>query len=304
MITRTDMPWGAVARSYATHLAWMTAFAASVVLAYRAGLREISVPLAIPTLLGTALSILLGFSTNAAYARWWEARKLWGAIINDSRSLARQVLGLFDTDAKGPDPAAPTELQRELVHRQIAWCWALNRALRGQDPLPAVRGLVPDAELAALEPRSNRHAALLVTQAERLRDAHRAGHLELFALLSLDETLSRFSNHMGACERIKKTVFPTPFGAYIRLALNLFLVLLPFGLVEHVGWIAVPITVVVVTIFVLLERTARALQDPFEGRSTDTPMDACCRTIEIDLRQQLGETDVPPPLLPVDGVLM
>ena len=281
----------------------MLLFISLFTMAHEYGWIHVHVPIAVPAVLGTALSILLGFRTNSAYDRWWEARKIWGAIVNDSRSFAREVLTLFRRPAVASE-SEMTSLQRELIYRQIAWCYTLSRDLRGQDPAPSLAGLLPPPEIEALATQANPHAAILHTQGQRLQHARAEGYVDDMLYLPLEGTLTRFSDHMGKCERIKGTIFPTMYSFFVRRMAWLFFLLLPLSLAAPLGWLAIPITYITGTVFVMIEAVAGFLEDPFENRATDTPTTAISRTIEINLRQQLGETDLPEKLVPVDGVLM
>lgn len=263
----------------------------------------IAIPVAIPAMLGTALSILLGFRTSAAYDRWWEARKIWGAIVNDSRTLARQATTLFFPPDVASRPAMAA-LQQEIVYRQIAWNHVLARSLRGQDWTTDVEMTLATEEIDALQSQDNAGNCMLQTQVQRLCDALGSDYLDTFRFLQIEATLTRMCDHMGKCERIKNTVFPSHYSFLISLIVWVFLLLLPLGLVESMGWVTVPVAFAISTIFVLIERIAGFLQDPFENAITDTPMLALSRIIEINLRQQLGEADLPEKLEPVDGVLM
>ena len=276
------------------------AYATLVVVLHRHGESWIDVPLALPTMLGTALSILLGFRTASSYDRWWEARKIWGAIVNDSRTFARQVLTLLS----GRDGERPVALQRELVYRQIAWNYALARSLRGEDPLADAEPYLSGEEIAALRTQQNVPNALLQTQGTRLRDAHRRGLLDRFFFMTVEETLRRLTDHMGMCERINSTVFPGHYSFIVSRTLLVFGFLLPSGLVPYLGWFTIPVALIIELLFSMIEAAGTVLQSPFENRVTDTPMTALSRTIEINLRQQLGETELPEKLQPVDGVLM
>ena len=253
-----------------------------------------------PAMLGTVLSVLLGFRTAAAYERWWEARKIWGGIVNDSRTFTRQVLMLIDNH----DGDAPSALQKELVHRQIAWPYTLVRSLRRQEVLADVEDLLDATEINDLHMQQNVPNALIMTQAVHLRDAYQEGLINAYFLASIEDSLRRLTDHMGKCERIKNTVFPGYYSYFISRAVLLFFLLLPSGLAPFLEWLTVPIALIIELLFSLIEMAGTILQDPFENRPGDTPMMAISRTIEINLRQQLGETELPGPLVPVDGVLM
>ena len=269
------------------------------------GVPDLPLPIALPALLGTLLSILLGFRTNSAYARWWEARKIWGAIVNDSRSWTRQVLSFLGVGGEGrSSPEEIAALEKELVYRQMAWNYALSRTLRRQEPWDDLAPFLSAHEIDDLRAQDNVPNALLQTQGDRLRKARARGDIDGFAFLNLDEMLTRLCDSMGKCERIKNTVFPTPYAYLVTLVAIGFYILLPFGLIAYLGWITIPATFLVGGIFFSIEALSTSLQDPFENRDSDTPTTALSRTIEINLRQQLGETDLPGKIAPEGGVLM
>jgi putative membrane protein len=293
MITRHTMGWVRLVRH-----AWK---ASVVILAYSIGVvllhkrdPSIAISMSVPTMLGTALSILLGFRTNAAYDRWWEARKIWGAIVNDSRTLARQALTLIRDKSVAVD----------MIHRQIAWNYVLGDKLRDLDPFTHAATMLRGAETAELRKTANPANAMLHTQGERLREAREAGALNEIVSLELEDSLQRLTDHMGMCERIKTTIFPTQYSFFLTRVWWLLLLLLPFGLVKHLGWSSVVVSFLVAEVFLLVELVARFLQDPFANRSTDTPVTAIARTIEINLRQMLDEPELPDALTSKDGVLM
>jgi len=211
---------------------------------------------------------------------------------------ARAILVLHE------DGSRPEALHKELVYRQIAWTRALSRSLRRQDPLTDVDSLLSHEEIEALRSQDNIPNALLQTQADQLREAYRQGLLDRFFFMTIEDTIKRLTDHMGMCERIKSTVFPGHYSFFISRTLLVFFLLLPSGLVPHLGWLTIPVALVVEMLFATIESAGIILQDPFENRSTDTPMTALSRTIEINLRQQLGETELPEKLQPVNGVLM
>ena len=258
-----------------------------------------------PRLTRVLVSFLFLDTTRSAYERWWEARKIWGGIVNDSRALARQVLCLLTPLEEKPESREQVEdLHKEMIYRQLVWNVALNFSLRDKDPMPEMQRWLSATDMERIGSFSSKQNALLQIQTERLAHAHRRGYIDRILVVPVQDTLQRFSDYMAMCERIKKTVFPTHYSYFISRIIWLFYLLLPFGVAQHLTWAAVPVTVIVSQVFVMLEAIGRYLQSPFENNPTDTPMDATCRTIEIDLRQQLGETQVPEPLQPVDGVLM
>jgi len=261
----------------------------------------IHVPINLITVPGTVIALLLGFRTNSAYDRWWEARIIWGAIVNDSRTWVRQLMTFVPSNDK---KSSNVHMINEMGLRQAAWNYALMRNLRKQDPLNDLNGLVSEAEINQLNGKQNIPNALLYHQAEQLKKVHENKLIDSYQLVQLDSTLSRLTDSMGKCERIKNTVFPSSYSLLVDLLIYLWILFLPFGLVDMVGYILIPTTVSLAFSFLVIDRIAIYMQDPFENSPSDTPMTALSRTIEINIRQELKLTDVPLPLSPVDGILM
>ncbi len=261
-------------------------------------LENYNFPVTLVAVLGTVIGLVLAFRTNSGYARWWEARTIWGAIVNDSRTWARQLSEFVaDTDAENADV-------HRMVHRQIAWCYALTRSLRGQDPLQDLSELLPDSEIETYA--GNRHVPneLLHRQAKELKQLHHASRLELFQWIELERTLTRLTNSMGGCERIKNTPFPMSYSRIVDACIFLFAFFLPFSLVNVPAPTLIATSLSLTLSFLLIERVAIYLENPFDNHATDTPMLALSRVIEINLRQMLDEGELPPRLEPVQGVLM
>ncbi len=252
-------------------------------------------PLAIPAFIGTAISVLLSFKMSQSYDRWWEARKIWGAIVNDSRSLVLQLQSFI--------PAEKSTIRR-MAYRQIAWCYALGRSLRGLEILEGLELLLPAAELDHLPVVSNKPLGILQGHVSDIAELQEQGHLDVFRHVQLNETIIRFTDSMGKAERIKFTVFPTLYRIFLHFTIYLFVVLLSIALTDVATIFEIPLLVVISLVFFLLEKTATQLQDPFENRPSDVSVTAISRTIEINLRQLIGETAVPPPAAPVRFYLM
>lgn len=241
----------------------------------------------IPAFLGTAISILLSFKIGQSYDRWWEARKVWGAIVNDSRSFVLQLQGLLPKEEK--------DLIQQMTYRQIAWCWSLGESLRKLKPLARVEAmqLLSAQELAALKKHQNIPLGLMQLNSQTIKELRTREQLDVFGQLQLDDTLVRLVASMGKAERIKNTVFPTTYRLMLHLIIYAFAICLIFAFKAiSIAW-SFPLIMSLVTIFFLLERTAYNLQDPFENRPSDTAVSAIARTIEINLRQLLGEDDLP-----------
>jgi len=245
-----------------------------------------NIPIAIPTIIGTVISLLLAFKSNQAYDRWWEARMIWGAIVNDSRTLLRQVIGFY----KDPDfSVEANEFKESFAKRQAAWCYSLGQALRGKDQLKPIKNLLTADELRYVSKHKHVPNAILILHSRALKIAKDQGKINTYQQVEIDNTLTRLCDSMGKCERIKNTVFPTTYSLYIRFTLCLFIMLLPFGLTNLVGWLQIPLVTTIAAAFFLVEKMAIHLQDPFENRPTDTPMTTISNNIEKNLIQMVNE---------------
>ena len=260
---------------------------------------NVSISPTVPTILGTALSLLLGFRTNQGYQRWWEARIVWGAIVNDSRTLLRQLLTFTQRDTNDLAP-----VHQRMAYRQAAFCYALGQSLRRLDTVAPIKHLISDEELRAIQTHDNLPNALLLHHGSDLSDLLERNRINPFQQVQMDATLRRLCDSMGKCERIKNTVFPSAYNLIIYFFLYMFVAALPFALVESFGLGQIPIVIGVAAIFFLIEKTAIYLQDPFENKPTDTPMTAIARTIEINLRQMIADDHVPEKLAPTGYYLM
>ncbi len=259
------------------------------------GWGQAGVPFGAIAALSGALAIFLGFRNSSAYDRWWEARKIWGGLVNDSRSWARQCVAWCGSH----------ELARELVHRHLAFVHGLALHLRARaDLIDQIAPFLPEEEVSRLRSKPNVPAALLIEQGIRLAAARDADELEHFRHLRMDDMLVRLSDIHGKCERIKNTPVPRQYDEIPRTFVYFYGLVLPFGLAPAVGWASVVLCTVITGLFLLLERSGRVIENPFDGAIQDTPMTALSITIERDLRAALGEP-LPDPIEPDElGVLM
>ncbi len=267
-------------------------------------LRVIRVPDMLVSILGAALSILLGFRTSSAYARWWEARTLWGALVNSSRSIARQAIS-FPKNSR--DPGLQEEsagFTTSFVKRQIAFVHAMRCALRRQEPWTDIEPFLDRDSMARLKMVSNVPAALLEMMGEQLSAAVERRVLNDFHMLRIDTTLSDLANVLGGCERIKNTPLPRQYDYYPELLIKVYCIVLPFVIVDEVGLFTPLITLVVSFAFLVLNRIGKNLEDPFENSPYDVPITALSRTIEINLREALALAPIPSPVSMEHGVLM
>ena len=246
----------------------------------------IAVPIAVPTIVGTVISLLLAFKSNQAYDRWWEARIIWGSIVNESRTLLRQVIAFY----KDPDFSdEANNFKERFAKRQSAWCYSLAASLRGKEGVKLVKSLLEEDELQFVKRHKHIPNALLMLHAKALTKATENGKINTFQQVEIDNTLTRLCDAMGKCERIKNTIFPTTYSMYIRFTLCLFIMLLPFGIAENLGWLLIPVVTTIGAAFFLVEKMAIHLQDPFENRPTDTPMTVISNNIEKNLLQMVNE---------------
>lgn len=259
-------------------------------------------PVAIAAFLGTAISLILSFKLNQTYDRWWEARKVWGAVVNDSRTLVRQVLSFAAVAAR--DDAKVADIARRMAMRQAAWCYCLGQSLRGLDWRVNTVDHLNDDEIAELERHGNRPLALLQLHARALTELAASGAVTDYQRIAIDETLARLTDWMGMAERIRNTVFPRTYRMFLKAFIYVFITVLSISLGEVEGYWEILVTTIISTPFLLLERTSTQMQDPFSNLPTDTPVTAIARTVEINILHLLDESDVPPPYPPDSFYLM
>lgn len=258
------------------------------------GMHWIELPVVPVTILGGALAIFLGFRNSSAYDRWWEARKIWGAIVNDSRTFTVLTLN-YIIPTKDSDSETIKALQKRMVYRHLAWIYTLKSNLRKQEVETEKKQWLEEADLNYLDGKSNVPSQILALQTAEIKQAYEAGLLSDFRYVEMGKLISRMYDWQGKCERIKNTIFPYYYNYFTRLFLWVFMACLPFALVSIMEWIAMPLSVAISFVFGILEKTGIVTENPFEGRAADTPMTSLCRTIEIDLREMLGDENIPAP---------
>jgi putative membrane protein len=247
-------------------------------------------PLTIPAFIGTAISILLSFKLNQSYDRWWEARKVWGSIVNDSRSLVIQLQALVAT--------GNADSIKKIAYRQIAWCYSLGQSLRRLNPTENLENYLAADELVAIKSHTNTPLAMLRLHAMDIKELKNNSQLDVFSQLQLDNTLVRLCDAQGKAERIKGTVFPVTYRLFLHFIIYLFVVTLSISLTDVVGYFEIPLLLLISSAFFLLEKSATHMQDPFENKPTDTAMTGIAKTIEINIKQLLNEANIPQPHQP------
>lgn len=273
-------------------------------------LEGVSLPFSVAAILGSALAIFLAFRNNNSYNRWWEARTIWGGIINNSRIFARQIIANADaavTSGKITKDMAH-DFKKEMLYRQSAFAHALRLHLRGQKQFVEFQHLLKAEEFSDLLKKQNIPNFLLFQQGKRIKDGMQAEILGAFDNISLEPTLAGFNNFQGACERIKNTPLLRQYHFFTRLFLLVFMAVLPFSLIAdfnkmNAPYLMIPVSVMLSFVFGVMGKVGEVNEDPFEGRITDIPMTAMCNTIERDLKEMLGENQLPEKSMPVAGFL-
>lgn len=301
MIIRDHIPFKRIWPSVARRLMMLFLFDLTVALLYSlVGWEFLALPGLPLSTMGGAIGIFLAFRTNSAYERWWEARILWGSLVNSSRTFARQALTLIDDDSLS---GGPSLLKKRLVNFQMAFVAAMRCHLRKQNPFPELRGHLGQKMTDDLRAYGNVPTAILLKSAETVREAKTAGLLSEYRWVQMDGTLTELTNILGACERIKNTPLPRQYDFFPRILITAYCLLLPFGLVQGMGLLTPLASTVVSFIFIALETVGREIEAPFENTVHDTPMTTLSRSIEINLRQLMGDRSIPPEVQPVDGFL-
>jgi putative membrane protein len=254
------------------------------------------------SLVGSATGIVVAFRNQSAYGRWWEARILWGSVVNNSRSWARQVLtGMLSL--KSDDAAELKEMQRRMVYLQIAYVHALRQHLRKLEPWTVLAPLLDERELEALRREKNVPLTIQEWMGQLLLECQVREWIDALQWRAMDESLNDLADAQGGAERIKNTPMPKQYDYFPQLFVQMYCMLLPLALVTSMGWVTPLGSTLVGFIFIALDKIGRDLDNPFENDLYDVPLTSITTTIEINLRQLLGETELPQATVPVNGVL-
>ena len=248
------------------------------------------IPSIIPTVLGTAIAFFIGFNNNQAYDRWWEARKVWGALVNDSRSFTRALINYVDDES----PAV-----KKMIYRHIAFLYALKASLRGAVDEINIKYLTEE-DLKEIEKHTNKHNALLNIQSRDLQMLSKASAIDGFRFIEINEMLVRFSDSMGMSERIKNTIFPTTYSYLTKVFIWLFVVSFTLVIAQSAGIASIFLGWMIGFVFVSTQINGMSLINPFENNSAGVPLNQITRTIEINLLQMLEEDEIPEPVKPIN----
>lgn len=272
---------------------------------------NLSIPFNAISALSTALAIFLGFKNNNAYDRWWEARKIWGLLVNYSRVWEREVK-LFIDNNDNDKILELMDIQRKLIYRHIAFVNALRVFLRKpngyvfkerelfeeENEYLEVKKYIDNEEYVQFYHKTNPPNFLIDKQGNDLKEAYSKGWISEFHLIRLEETLIEFNNIQGMCERIKNTPFIRQYSYFSRVFVFIHASLLPFAFVGDLHLVMIPLSITISFVFLALDLIGERTEDPFENRLEDVSMSALCNTIETNLKESLGEIDLPKKAVP------
>jgi len=321
------------------HLLWLTIWMVLVTATYYfSHWKFITLPWLPLSLIGTAVAFYVGFKNNQSYDRMWEARKIWGAIVNNSRKLGTMVKN-FRSEEMNTDFGAA--IRKQLIYRHIAYLYQLreqllrptqwehvslnwifgsfNRRRRERffntfkielDEIANNQYLTHEEKIG-LEEFNNKATQLMDTQTQLVQSLCDKKAINCMQQLSLQDVLNNFYDEQGKAERIKNFPFPRKYASFSFVFVCIFVFLLPFGIVGEFSklgdsfvWLSVPVGVIVGWIYVVMEMIGDYSENPFEGLHNDIPMLSICRTIEIDLLQMMGEKNIPKPIQPKEHILL
>ena len=255
------------------------------------------------TLIGLPIAIFLGFRNNAAYDRFWEGRKLWGELVHKSRSFSRQCQSLIDYPAPADASRGLTDVRVRMIYRAIAFAHALRDLLRGKATAAELKGLLLASEWQQLEKSSNKPDFLMLRMGMDLGLCLKEGRIDPCLAAAIDATLSSMTAAAASCERIKNTPIPFSYTLLLHRTAYIYCFLLPFGLVDSIGFMTPFVVAIVAYTFFGLDALGDEIEEPFGLESNDLPLDAICRAIEIDLRESLHDENVPAPFAAVNYCL-
>jgi putative membrane protein len=293
-----------------TELIFSVAIAVTVFVLHKQSVTAISFPFSIAAILGSALAIFIAFRNNSSYSRWWEARTLWGGIINSSRVLARLIVTFTDSHAHQPnyDKERSELFKKEMIYKVIAWVHALRFHLRKQDNWQELKPLLSEKEFTELQRVQNKPNFIHLLSGKKIYQAMANGTLAGFDSFQMEGQLLALANYQGGCERIKNTPLLRQYDFFTRVFLFAFMLLLPFSLIGDftkvkMDYLMIPVSIIISFVFAIIGKVGEVNEEPFENRITDVPLTALCNTIERDLREMLGETYLPKRLEPENGFL-
>jgi putative membrane protein len=260
------------------------------------------IPTIVPSVLGTAIAFFVGFNNNQAYDRWWEARKIWGALVNDSRSWTRSVITYISQNEVSDEQLEL--IKNKMVHRHIAFLYALKANLRStidEAYTQYLMNYLDEAELSEVGRHTNIPNAILMLQSRSLQELNNSGMIDGFRFMEMSSLLVKFTDEMGMAERIKNTVFPTTYNYFTKVFIWLFVVCLTLVMSQYAGIWSIFLGWMVGFVYVSTQINGMSLIDPFENNSASIPLNQIARTIEINLLEMIGSENIPAPVKPING---
>ena len=344
MIVSRGISIGKMIKWSAHHIVWLILLMWIFASLYNHDLIPFSLPWLPVSVIGTAVAFYVGFKNNQSYDRMWEARKIWGGIVNDSRSWGMLVDG-FVTDLFSQDRIDNNklhEIKRRLIYRHIAWLYAhrsqllavtswehasqsgiMGRTAKRYQRLFGIGMIDDEATRSGLENflqkdeherlinHVNTATQIINEQSRDLRELRYQGLIDDFRHMEMAQLLQSFYTLQGKNERIKKYPFPRQYAVMSRYFIGIFITLIPFSMIPELlkmgewgFWASIIISALIGWVFVMMEVTADYSENPFQGMANDIPMLSLSRTIEIDLREMLGEKDLPPAIEAKNDILM
>lgn len=336
MLTKRNFDITGLLRFTGFHIIWLSAYSIIAVLIYdTAGVTAMGIPWLPVSLVGTAVAFYVGFKNNSSYDRMWEARKIWGAIVNDSRSFGIACKNLIKNDQD-------KTIVKKLIYRHIGWLYTLRGQLLKPTPWEHINAnfivrtmvirrikdhgvgmydieshekqleeLLDPEENKNIHTASNMATQIIDLQAATLADLNEKDQLNNFRHMNMQSLLYKLYDHQGKSERIKNYPFPRQYASIGFFFVVIFILLLPFSLIPEFKdlpgvtvWHSIPFSVLVSWVFLMMELVGDYSENPFEGMANDVPMLSIVRNIEIDLREMLGEENIPPKILIKKDVLM
>lgn len=291
-----------------------------------------NIPFSLPwepiSVIGIAVAFFLGFKNNSSYDRTWEARKIWGAIVNESRTFATAVISL-------PNQDLPLQIKKEMVHRHLAWLLALKHVMRVEktwehnlpvNKLNFIPGFIKEyydgifeeinkylsqEELEQLKTHSNIPSQLLKNQSNEISKLKESGFISDYKQVWMHQIIANLYTHQGMSERIKNFPFPRQYASTGLWITYIFCALIPFGLLDVFEqsralhyWLTIPFSSIIIWTFFVVDRIGDYSENPFEGGYNDVPISSVARAIEIDLLEMIGDENIPAPYKTENGFLM
>lgn len=326
------------------HIVWLSLFMGGMAALYHFEILAFRIPWLPMSVIGTAVAFYVGFKNNQAYDRMWEARKIWGGIVNDSRTWGMMVDGYLTnlTAKEKVNEETLHRIKKRLIYRHIGWLYAhrsqllvvtnwehanqsgmIGKSARyyqenfgvgmldDEVTRTELKQFLPVEEYDRLVGHVNTATQIINEQSRDLTKLREQGLVDDFRHMEMGNVLKSFYTLQGKNERIKKYPLPRQYANMSRYFVGIFIFLLPFSMIPELAeagewsiWLSVPITALVGWIYVMMEVVGDYTENPFQGMANDIPMLSLCRVIEIDLREMLGETELPPAVKAHNGILM